>query len=188
MVSIWPESSLQWVWTLLVEIQGDPVRAYEEIGKVFREVTEQEMQARFIDQQVQDSFATQLRLLKIVALFAGVALVISVMGLVAMSMYFIRQRTKEVAICKVFGSESGAVMGRLVWTFLWYGVVGFVIALPLSWVAMERWLSAYSYRIAFSPLYVLAAGLACALVSFLSVFWQSYRAAHADSTRGLRQE
>ena len=188
MLGIRSPENLQYVWDILVEIQGDPATAYKETTQVVKEVTGQEAYAGFLDLKVRQSFDAQIRLSKIVALFAGVALVISVMGLVAMSMYFIRQRTKEVAIRKVFGSESGAVMALLLRSFLLYVGIGFVLAVPFCWVFLARWLETYSYHIAFNPLYILLAGLFCLLVSFLAVAWQSYRAAHADPVQGVRQE
>ena len=172
----------------MVEIQGDPVRAYNDVVSAVQEVTGREVMAEFLDLRVRQTFDAQIRLSKIVALFAMVALVISVMGLVAMSMYFIRQRTKEIAIRKVFGSESRTVMRRLIRSFMLYTGIGFLIALPVCWILLEKWLSGYRYRIAFNPLHVLAAGLFCALVSFVAVFWQSFRAANADPIRGVRQE
>ena len=188
MLGIRSSENLQYVWDILVEIQGDPATAYKETTQVVKEVTGQEAYAGFLDLKVRQSFDAQIRLSKIVALFAGVALVISVMGLVAMSMYFIRQRTKEVAIRKVFGSENGAVMALLLRSFLLYVGIGFVLAVPFCWVFLARWLETYSYHIAFNPLYILLAGLFCLLVSFLAVAWQSYRAAHADPVQGVRQE
>ena len=188
MLGIRSPEDLQYVWDILVEIQGDPATAYKETTQVVKEVTGQEAYAGFLDLKVRQSFDAQIRLSKIVALFAGVALVISVMGLVAMSMYFIRQRTKEVAIRKVFGSENGAVMALLLRSFLLYVGIGFVLAVPFCWVFLARWLETYSYHIAFNPLYILLAGLFCLLVSFLAVAWQSYRAAHADPVQGVRQE
>ena len=188
MLGIRSPEDLQYVWDILVEIQGDPATAYKETTQVVKEVTGQEAYAGFLDLKVRQSFDAQIRLSKIVALFAGVALVISVMGLVAMSMYFIRQRTKEVAIRKVFGSENRAVMALLLRSFLLYVGIGFVLAVPFCWVFLARWLETYSYHIAFNPLYILLAGLFCLLVSFLAVAWQSYRAAHADPVQGVRQE
>ncbi len=188
MIGIYSPGALRYAWNILVEIQGDPVRAYNDVVSAVQEVTGREVMAEFLDLRVRQTFDAQIRLSKIVALFAMVALVISVMGLVAMSMYFIRQRTKEIAIRKVFGSESRTVMRRLIRSFMLYTGIGFLIALPVCWILLEKWLSGYSYRIAFNPLHVLAAGLFCALVSFVAVFWQSFRAANADPIRGVRQE
>ena len=140
----------------------------------------------FLDKSVQASFESQIRLLRIVGIFTGMAVLISILGLVAISIYFIRQRAQETAVRKVFGSDNSAVLLRLVRSFLSYVVIGFLIACPVVWYLSEKWLSDYAYRISFNPLYIVAAGLFCLLVSFVSVFFQSRRAAHANPVDSFR--
>jgi putative ABC transport system permease protein len=105
-----------------------------------------------------------------------------------MSTYFIRLRTKEIAVRKVFGSTSPEVLRRLVATFLSYVLVAFVVASPVTWLLMQRWLSGYSYRIALSPWIFVAAGLFCLLISFATVFGQSYLAANRNPVKSLKAE
>lgn len=175
-----------WPWSYVIEVQGDPVEAYEAVRKVFEEVSGVPFEGQFIDQGIQAHFESQIRLAKIVVIFAGIAILISLLGLLAMSTYFIHQRSQEVAIRKVFGSDNRAILSRLVGTFLTYVVIAFVIATPLSWYAMRQWLSDYSYRITLSPLIFLAAGLFCLLISFLAVFFQSWQAANANPVGKMR--
>ena len=165
-----------WPWDYVVEVQGDPVEAYESVRKVFEEVSGIPFEGQFIDQGIQEHFESQIRLAKIVVIFACIAILISLLGLLAMSTYFILQRSQEVAIRKVFGSDNRGILVRLVGTFLMYVGVAFVIATPLSWYFMDKWLSDYSYRIALTPLIFIAAGLFCLLISFLAVFFQSWNA------------
>ena len=175
-----------WPWSYVVEVQGDPVEAYESVRKVFEEVSGVPFEGQFIDQGIRTHFESQIRLAKIVVIFACIAILISLLGLLAMSTYFILQRSQEVAIRKVFGSDNRGILVRLVGTFLTYVGIAFMIATPLSWYFMKQWLADYSYRIALSPLIFIVAGLFCLLISFLAVFFQSWKAANANPVESVK--
>ena len=176
-----------WPWSYVIEVQGDLVKAYEEVRNVFEEVSGVPFEGQFIDQGIQEHFESQIRLAKIVVIFACIAILISLLGLLAMSTYFILQRSQEVAIRKVFGSDNRGILVRLVGTFLMYVGIAFVIATPLSWYFMDKWLSDYSYRITLSPLIFIASGLFCFLISFLAVFFQSWQAANANPVNSVKE-
>lgn len=175
-----------WPWEFLVKVQGDPFAGYEKVRKVMEKVTGVDCQAEYLDQQVRDSFETQIRMVKIITVFAIIAILISLLGLLAMSTYFIQQRSQEVAIRKVFGSDNKAILIRLISNFLLYVGIAFIIATPLSWYFMNQWLADYSYRISLSPFIFLTAGLFCLLISFLAVFFQSWRAANANPVNSVK--
>lgn len=169
-----------WPWSYVIEVQGDPVEAFDAVRKVFEEVSGIPFEGQYIDQGIEEHFDSQIRLAKIVVIFACIAILISLLGLLAMSTYFIMQRSQEVAIRKVFGSDNRGILFRLVGTFLIYVGIAFLIATPLSWYLMRQWLSDYSYRITLGPLIFIAAGLFCFFISFLTVFFQSWKAANAN--------
>jgi putative ABC transport system permease protein len=173
-------------WEFLVKVQGDPFAAYEKVCKVMEKVTGVDCRAKYLEQQVQDSFETQIRMVKIITVFAIIAILISLLGLLAMSTYFIQQRSQEVAIRKVFGSDNKAILIRLISNFLIYVGIAFIIATPLSWYFMNQWLADYSYQISLSPFIFLTAGLFCLLISFLAVFFQSWRAANANPVDSVK--
>lgn len=173
-------------WNLLVEVQGDPFAVRKKVETLFKKITHLDFEGKYFDQQIEESFASQKRISKIVSIFAGIAILISLLGLLAMSTYFIQQRSSEVAVRKVFGSTNSQILLKLVLTFLNYVVIAFVIAVPLIWYFMDQWLSDYTYRIRLSPLIFIAAGLFCLLISFATVFWQSYRAANTNPVNSFR--
>ena len=156
-------------WMILIETQGDPFAAKEAIGKVYEKVTGLEFEAYFMDERLQNSFDSQIRLAKIVIVFSIIAILISLLGLLAMSTYFIQQRLQEVSVRKVFGSSNRQILVKLVFTFLNYVLIAFVIAIPIIMYFMKDWLSDYSYRIGLSPLIFIAAGLFCLMISFVSL-------------------
>ena len=183
-----PEVFTGYSWSILAEVQGDPVQAFRNIGAAVSEATGMPFEARFIDQEVQDSFEKEVRLSKIAGVFAGVALLISLMGLVAMSTYFIQQRRQEVAVRKVFGTKERVVVRHLMRPYLLYVGIGFVLAAPVAWGLIERWLSSYSYRISMNMGYLLLVGLFCLSVSFLAVYFQSRHAARMNPSLNLKAE
>ena len=136
--------------------------------------------ATYLNEQVQKSFESEVRMTKIVSLFASIAVIISMLGLLAMSTYFIHQRSQEVAIRKVFGSDNQAILIRLIGSFLVYVGVAFIIATPIIWYFMNQWLSDYSYRISLNPLIFIVSGIFCLVIALVTVFFQSYKAANAN--------
>jgi len=172
-------------WSIIIEIDGNPYTAYEQIRKAYEQTSGLNFEGKFIDQQIQESFEAQQRMAKIVSIFAGIAILISLLGLLAMSTYFIQQRSQEVAVRKVFGSDNKSILLRLVSAFLIYVVVAFVIATPIIWYAMNQWLSDYSYRIDLNPLIFIVSGLFCLVISFAAVFVQSFRAANANPVNSI---
>ena len=104
-----------------------------------------------LEETVAESFEENQRLLHIISLFTLVAIVISIMGFVGMSLFFIRQRKKEIGLRKIMGSTSQEVMSLMLRTFLLPLFVSFIIAIPLAWNIMSDWLTNFSYRITLSP-------------------------------------
>lgn len=177
-----------WPWNYIIEVQGNPAEAYDAVRKVFEEVSGLPFEGQYIDDGIQKHFETQVRMSVIVSIFAAIAVLISLLGMVAMATYFNRQRAREMAVRKIFGSDNFGVLNRLVGTFLSYVGIAFVIAVPLIWYFMNGWLSDYSYRISLSPLIFIAAGLFSLLIALLAVFFQSWRAANVNPVEHLKAE
>ena len=166
-------------WQFSVLITGNPVEALDQIKDTYKKIYNYDMpdEYPFIDQQIAAYYTEAIRLSHIISLFAAMALLVSMLGLVAMSIFFIQQRQKEIAIRKVFGSTSMQVCRRLIRSFLSYVAIAFVIAVPIIWYLMSDWLSQYSYRIALSPWIFVVAGVSCLAICMVAVTLQSYLAA-----------
>ena len=175
-------------WNVLVKTRGDKSAAYNTVKSVFERVSEGGIfsGAMYIEQQLEADYAQQRRILHIVGIFTLVAILISALGLVAMSTYYIQQKEQEVAVRKVFGSTRGEVLMRLVGNFMRLVGVAFVIAVPVAWYLLERWLQDYSVRISLSPLIFLVSGAFAAVVAFVAVFWQSSRAADSNPIDSIK--
>ena len=141
-----------------------------------------------LEESIADTFEDHQNTLDIISLFTLIAIVISVMGYMGLSIFFIRQRQKEIAIRKVMGSTSGEVLLLMLRTFSIPMLISFVIAVPISWYIMTDWLSNFSYRIALSPWIFAAAGFTCFIISLLTVIIQSWRAASENPINNIKTE
>lgn len=175
-------------WNVLVKTRGDKTAAYNTVKSVFGRISDGAAftGAEYIEQEIEADYAGQRRILHIVGIFTLVAILISALGLVAMSTYYIQQKEQEVAVRKVFGSTRREVLAMLVGSFMRMVGVAFVIAVPVAWYLLERWLQDYSVRISLSPLIFLAAGAFAAVVAFIAVFWQSSRAADSNPIDSIK--
>ena len=175
-------------WTYAIKVQGNPVEAWRQVQETYKRVFHLDCddERPFIDQEIAARFEQEQRTSTILSLFAGIAILISLLGLVAMSTYFIRQREKEIAVRKVFGSTGRQIWVRLVRTFLTYVGVAFVLAVPIIYYFMSDWLSNYAYRISLSWWIYAAAGAFCLVVSFAAVFIQSYLASNENPINHIK--
>jgi len=175
----------------LVKTNGDK-QAKDVFMSILREqgVPENDLQYYVLSMEdcITETFEDQQNTLKIITLFTIIAVIISVMGYVGMSLFFIRQRQKEIGIRKIMGSTSGEVMVLMLRIFCSPLLLSFVIAIPLSWYIMHDWLTNFSYRIELSS-WIFAATCAFALlVAILSVGFQIIKAVRTNPVESIKTE
>ena len=147
----------------------------------------EEFTGKYIDAQIEESYTAQRRIQKIMVVFSIIAMIISSLGLLAISSYFIQQRSREIAVRKVFGATRMEVLTLVIWKFIRLVIIAFVIACPIIWYAMSQWLNDFPYRIDMSIWILLAAGLFNLVVAFLTVYWQSSRVANTDPIKAIHE-
>lgn len=177
-------------WNLVVRLEAgtDQRRAFDEIRRVTEEVNHGEpFVGGFIDEAIQNWYDRQQRMARVIGSLALIAVVISTLGILAMATYYIRQRSKEIAIRKVYGSTNAEVLRMLIGNFMRLVLVGFVVAVPVIVYAMRQWLETYTSRISLGWTIFAVAGLFAGLVAFLTVYWQSRRAAHANPVDSVKK-
>lgn len=176
-------------WETAIQVQGDPVTAWGSVQKLYKDVFHHDLNLDrpFLDQQIADDYAAETRVATILRLFAIIAVIISVLGLVAMSTYYIDGRRREIAIRKVFGSTPGGVSRRFIRRFLAYVVVAFAIATPIIIYFYGGWVSQYSHRAVWWP-WIPAAGAVVLAVSYAAVAVQSHQAAGQNPAENLKAE
>lgn len=149
--------------------------------------TEQNPLRLYIDQQITSDYQKETHMATILRLFAFIAVVISVLGLVAMSTYYIDGRKKEIAVRKVFVSTSSEVSRRFIRRFLSYVVIAFVIATPIIIYFYGGWVAQYSHR-AVWWYWIPIAGIIVLAVSYAAVAVQSWQAARQNPAINLKTE
>lgn len=126
--------------------------------------------------------------IRMVTIFMLIAIMLSALGQVAMSTYYVTEREKEIGIRKVFGGTVSSESIRNIFEYMVYCLIATVIAVPVAvWIA-GRYLETFTYRMDTSPWIYIASSLAVVAVSFLSVFWQTLRAARTNPAEALKKE
>ncbi len=176
-------------WGTAIQVQGDPVTAYESILRLFKKIFhgDLELDTPYLDQQIARDYQSETRVATILKLFSAIAVVISMLGLIAMSTYYIESRRREIAVRKVFGSTSGEVSRRFIRQFMSYVGLAFIIAVPLYLWQMGSWISQYNHRIVWWP-WILVSATIVFLVSYAAVAIQTWKAARGNPAENIQQE
>lgn len=141
-----------------------------------------------VDDNIKASLNEEKNTMRIVSIFTGVAVLISVLGFIGMSLFFIRQRRKEIGVRRIMGSTTNEVLSLLLTKFCAPLLVSFIFAVPLSWFIMDKWLESFSYRIGLSPWIFIASGAVSLLIAVVSIFFQTLHAAHSNPVDAIRAE
>ena len=142
----------------------------------------------FFDQAVENMYQSELRFQRTFSLFAGCAIVICCLGILAMSLGYCQRRVKEIGIRKINGAKVAEVMTLLNKGFIKLVVIAFIIAVPIAWYSMHKWLQNFAYRTDITWWIFALAGLIALGIALLTVSWQSWRAATRNPVEALRYE
>lgn len=141
-----------------------------------------------VDDNIKASLNEEKNTMRIVSIFTSVAVLISILGFIGMSLFFIRQRKKEIGVRRIMGSTTNEVLSLLLTKFCAPLLVSFIFAVPLSWFIMDKWLESFSYRIGLSPWIFIASGAVSLLIAVVSIFFQTLHAAHSNPADAIRAE
>lgn len=175
----------------MVKTNGDPL-AWKKLCDLVKEVdgtTEDlDWKLQSVDDNIKASLNEEKNTMRIVSIFTGVAVLISILGFIGMSLFFIRQRKKEIGVRRIMGSTTNEVLSLLLTKFCAPLLVSFIFAVPLSWFIMDKWLEGFSYRIGLSPWIFIASGAVSLLIAVVSIFFQTLHAAHSNPADAIRAE
>jgi len=142
----------------------------------------------FMDSAVENMYQQEKQFRRIFTLFAGCALFICCLGILALSLFAAQQRIKEIGIRKIVGASVPNILILLTKDFTKWVLLANIIAWPIAWYAMNKWLQNFAYRINVTIWPFLLAGLAALVIALLTVTWQAIRAATANPVEALRYE
>ncbi|HEY8896615.1 MAG TPA: ABC transporter permease [Niastella sp.] len=142
----------------------------------------------FMDEDFEAIYRAEQRMKEIFISFSVLAIVIACMGLFGLTAYAAEQRNKEIAIRKVIGAGTGSIINLMSADFIKLVGISILIASPLGWFAMNKWLQDFAYRTHIGASVFLVAGLLALLIAVLTISFQTIRAALANPVNSLRTE
>lgn len=142
----------------------------------------------FLNDDFQKNYQAEARTSRIVSTFTFISILISCLGLFGLAAFAAQQRTKEIGVRKVLGASVGNIVLLLSADFLKLVIIAIAIASPLAWLAMNRWLQDFEYKIAIPWWVFIVAGALSMLIAFLTVSFQSIKAALMNPVTSLRSE
>jgi putative ABC transport system permease protein len=143
---------------------------------------------RFLDESFENMYRSEKRVGQIFFIFATLAILISCLGLFGLASFVAEQRTKEIGIRKVMGASASQIVVMLSSTFIRWVLLANLIAWPLAYLSMNKWLQNFAYRIDIGWSVLAAAGLLSIVIALFTVSWQAIRAANTNPVRTLRYE
>lgn len=174
--------------SILLKTDGSK-ETVEQIKEALREVgLGGEGKISDIHNEIIDSFRGVRNSEEIVFVFTLIAIIISIMGFVGMSLFFIRQNRKQIGIRRVMGSTIKEVFLHMLGIFCSPILLSFFVAIPVAYHIMEKWLNGFSYRISQSPLVYVTACLATLAVALISVIVQIYKASNENPADSIKTE
>lgn len=142
----------------------------------------------FLDEEFNRLYKDDQKALVFSLVFAGLSLLISALGILAVAMFTARLRVKEIGIRKVLGATIPGIVAMFSKDLVKLVAIAFFLASPIAWWVMNRWLDDFAYRIAIQWWMFAVAGLGAMMVALLTVSWQAIRAAVANPVDSLRDE
>ncbi len=142
----------------------------------------------FMNVAFQSQYEAENRVAVLSRYFAGLGILISCLGLFGLAAFAAEQRLKEIGIRKVNGARISEVMTMLNGEFIKWVAIAFVIATPIAWYSMNRWLESFAYKTDLSWWIFALAGLLALGIALLTVSWQSWKAATTNPVEALRYE
>jgi putative ABC transport system permease protein len=161
----------------------------DKLKAVWKEITpESEFIGSFIDENTNAWYQEEERLSQIFSLASAVAIILSCLGLFAVALIVMEQRTKEIGVRKVLGASISSLVFVLSKDFVKLVLIAILISTPAAWYFMQLWLDNYPYRIEISPLVFVAVGVVAVVVAVVTVSFQSIKAALMNPVKSLRSE
>ena len=142
----------------------------------------------FMSQLVEDEYMDEFRTGKMFTNFAILAIVIAAMGLYGLALFISRQKSKEIGVRKVFGGSVSEIVLQLSKNFIKLIIVSAIIAIPIAWYYMDKWLQSFVYQVDNRWIIFVLATILAVVIAFVTIFYQSHRAASSNPVDAIKYE
>ncbi len=146
------------------------------------------VEVSFMDMAVANMYQSEIQFRRTFTFFAGCAIFISCLGILALSLFTSQQRTKEIGIRKVNGAHVEDILMLLNKDFIKWVLIAFIIATPMAYFSMTKWLESFAYKTEISWWIFIIGGCSALLIALATVSWQSWMAARRNPVEALRNE
>lgn len=164
-------------------------KSFEEVEKAFKKIEPNaEFLGSFLDENIDNTFRREKSMSALITSGSLIAIVLSCIGLFAMSILIVAQKKKEIGIRKVIGASVFSVSYLLTKEFLKLVLVAFLIASPIAWWLMKEWLQNYAYRIDLSAWFFVVSGLLSVFIALITISTRTIKAAISNPVKSLRSE
>jgi ABC-type antimicrobial peptide transport system permease subunit len=180
-----------WFNIILIRLNHDRSTAQllQKAETIFKKYNpEYPFEYKFVDEEYTRKFEDEARIATLSGLFAGLTIFISCLGLFGLAIYMAEARVKEIGVRKVLGASVTTIVTLLSKDFLWLVLISILLASPVAWWAMYKWLHDYPYRVSIQWWVFLSAGLASVLIALSTISYQAIRAALMNPVKSLRTE
>jgi len=142
----------------------------------------------FLDEAYQKQYDSEVRVSVLSKYFAGLAILISCLGLFGLAAFTAQKRRREIGVRKVIGASVMNITTMLSMEFLQLILIALLVALPVSWWLMNNWLQSFAYRVHITAYVYIIAGLSVMLITLFTISFQAIKAATANPVKSLRTE
>jgi putative ABC transport system permease protein len=179
-----------WLLNFIIEFQpGMDKQGLSDLELIWKKMFPgHKMEYNYVSHIYESTYKTELLQTTLLSIFTIIAIFMSAMGLLGLSLLTTQRRMKEMAIRKVNGAETNQLITMLCWYFIKLIIVAFLISIPLSLYAMSQWLEPFAYKVQVKWWVFAVAGLAAFFMAFLSIIFHSLKAAKANPVETLRSE
>jgi len=143
---------------------------------------------QFLDDSFDQMYRAEQRAGKVALIFAVLTIMIACLGLFGLATFMAEQRTKEIGVRKVLGASVNSIIAMLSKDFLKLVLIAAIVAFPVAWLLMHKWLQDFAFRINISLWIFFAAGLVTAMIALFTTSFQAIKAALANPVKSLRSE
>jgi putative ABC transport system permease protein len=174
---------------LLVKVNtGNLTTTIKQLETIFKKKIPTAFEYEFLDQHLDNLYKSENTLANVVLLFASLAIFVACLGLYALAAFTAEQRTKEIGIRKVMGASVLHLVGMLSKDFIMLVLIAFVIGIPAGYYAMNYWLEDFAYKTTIDPSIFVFAGIVSLVIAWLTVSFESFKAARSNPVKSLRSE